>query len=215
MSYLVESNLDDLHLVDTARVSLGSAGLAALQADRWYLVGLLLGPKGNLLGFIGTIPTIWRMKSRLTIHEVGERFVFQFEHKAERSKILHGGPWFYRNTMVVLGNYDGIGLVHEVPLNLVEAWVAVKGLLVGFRNKAALNLVGSALGYVIRFDHNALYWKEAEQRICLVFDVRRRIRVWMLFEFSVTVAPELSFNFEKVPRILSELWLLHAWRGKM
>ncbi|XP_024195636.1 uncharacterized protein LOC112198752 [Rosa chinensis] len=158
------------------------------------MVGRLLGPKNKFLGFKGTISTIWRMKSGLSIQDIGNRFVFQFGRENKHNKILHGGPWFYGNTMLVLRSYDGIGLVAKIPLNSVETWVAVKGLLVGLRNKAALTL-----GRVIQLDQTALHRKEKEQRVKLVLDVRRRVRVWKLFEFSlVVVTVELFFTYEKV-----------------
>ncbi|XP_062021143.1 uncharacterized protein LOC133737638 [Rosa rugosa] len=182
----------------SARVSLGSAGLEALKADCWYMVGRLLRPKAMFPGFKGTISSIWRIRSGLTIQDVRDRFVFQFDREADRNKILHGGPWFYRNTMLVLGGYDGIGPVAEVSLNLLETWVVVKGLPLVLRNKKALGLVGASIGRVVRFDQTALTRKEEEQHIRLVLDVCDRVRGWMVFEFSPVVVPELTLVYEKL-----------------
>lgn len=92
--------------------------------------------------------------------DVGDRFVFQFEHEADRNLILYGGPWFYRNTMVILTKYDGIGPVEVIPLRSIETWVAVKGLAPALRNKVVVSLVGSSMGCVIRFDQAALHRME-------------------------------------------------------
>ncbi|XP_024199906.1 uncharacterized protein LOC112203121 [Rosa chinensis] len=175
---------------DSAKVSLGAAGTAALQDNRWYMVGRLLGPKSRFPGFKGTISSIWRIKSGLSVHDAGDRFMFQFNHEANRNRALHEGPWFYRNTMLLVGEYDGVGLV--------EIWVAVKGLPVALRNKNALNLIGYVVGQVIKFDQSALRRREEEQRIRLVLDTRRRVRTWMLFEFSSLVQPEINLIYEKV-----------------
>ncbi|XP_024196186.1 uncharacterized protein LOC112199391 [Rosa chinensis] len=183
---------------DSARVSLGFAGLEALRAYRWYMVGQLLGPEAMFPSFKGTISTIWRIRSGLIIQDVGECFVFQFDRVADRNKILHGGMWFYRNTMLVFGAYDGVGLAAEVPLNSLETLVVIKGLPLVLRNKTALGLIGSAIGRVIRFDQTILNKKEEEQRIRIVFDVQHQVRVWKVFEFSPVVVPELTMVYEKI-----------------
>ncbi|XP_024163966.1 uncharacterized protein LOC112170932 [Rosa chinensis] len=181
-----------------ARVSFGLAGSAALQDDHWYIVGRLLGPKTRFLGFKGTISSIWRIKSRLTIQDASDRFLFQFEREADKNRALHGGLWFYRNKKLMLSGYDGVGPMEAVPLWSLETWVAVKGLPVGMRNEVGLTLIGSTIGQVIRFDQTALRRREEEQRIQVTLDTRSRIRTWMLFEFSSTVELEIILIFEKV-----------------
>ncbi|XP_062014378.1 uncharacterized protein LOC133730887 [Rosa rugosa] len=183
---------------DSTLVLLGEAGTAAFQDGFWYMAGRLLAPKAKFPGFKGTIATIWRIKLGLTIQDAGERFVFQFNSEAMRNRILHGGPWVYRNTMLVVGEYDGLSPLEEVPLNMMEIWVAVKGLPFGLRNKTALELVGASIGTMVRVDQNAVKRKEEEQRIKVLFDVRRRIRTWKVIEFSPVVKPELSLIYEKV-----------------
>ncbi|XP_062014687.1 uncharacterized protein LOC133731270 [Rosa rugosa] len=182
----------------STRVSFGLARSAALQDDHWYMVGRLLGTKARFPGFNGTISSIWRIKSGLMIQDAGDRFLFQFEREADINRALHGGPWFYRNTMLMLGGYDGVGPVEAVPLWSLETWVAMKGLPVGLRNKAALTLIGSTIGQVIRLDQTALRRREEEQRIRMMLDTRRPIRSWMMFEFSSTVELEITLIYEKV-----------------
>ncbi|KAL6134800.1 hypothetical protein ACLB2K_067028 [Fragaria x ananassa] len=74
--------------------------------------------------------------------------------------------------MLVLGLYDGRRDLVAVSLNTLETWVAVEGLVHNLRNTKALNMVGSGLGRVIRFDQTALKRKEEVQRIRLEFDVQ-------------------------------------------
>ncbi|KAL6140004.1 hypothetical protein ACLB2K_058305 [Fragaria x ananassa] len=74
--------------------------------------------------------------------------------------VLHGGPWHYKNTRLVLGKYDRRGYPAVVPLYLLEAWVDVQGLPHLLRNPTALRMVGTGLGRVIKFDPHALKRKE-------------------------------------------------------
>ncbi|KAM5551537.1 hypothetical protein ABKV19_026400 [Rosa sericea] len=198
MAGLGNDSVASLRQADSTLVALGDAGAAAFQDNRWYMVGRLLAPKAGFPGFKGTISTIWHLRSGLTIQEAGERFVFQFENESVRNRILHGGPWFYRNTMLVVGEYDGLCPPEMVALNMMETWVVVRGLPLALRNKVALNMVGATLGQVVRMDLTALKRKEEEQRIKVVFDVRRQIRSWKVVEFSPVVRPELTFIYEKV-----------------
>lgn len=74
------------------------------------------------------------MRSSLSIREVEGRFIFQFDCKEDRNRILSGRPWFYRNVMLVLAAYEGLGLVTATPLQSLEIWVMVKGLPPSLRN---------------------------------------------------------------------------------
>ncbi|KAL6194139.1 hypothetical protein ACLB2K_035223 [Fragaria x ananassa] len=110
------------------------------------------------------------MKRGLSVSDAEDRFVFQFERVAERNRVLHGGPWHYRNTMLVLGLYDGRGDPYAVPLNTLETWVAVEGLVHNLRNPKALNMVGSG-----------------------------RIRVWQEIEFEMDgIVAEVDLTYDKV-----------------
>lgn len=97
--------------------------------------------------------------------------------------------------MLVLEAYDGLGSVTAVPLRSLELWITVKGLPPSLRSSVSLSIVGSAMGRVIRFDQFALTRKETEQRIRLVLDTRRRVRISKQFAFSVAVEVDLEFTF--------------------
>lgn len=150
-------------LSDAPRVDLGVVGAAAIHDSHSYLVSCLLTRKPFVAGFIRSIPSIWHIRSGLSIREVEGRFIFQFDRKEDWNRILSGGPWFYRNVMLVLAEYDGLGSVSVAPLWSLELWVTVKGLPPSLRNPVSLSMVGSAVGRVVRFDQFALIRKELEQ----------------------------------------------------
>ncbi|XP_024200313.1 uncharacterized protein LOC112203606 [Rosa chinensis] len=185
-------------LNDNAHVDLGLAKEAALQDSHHYLVGQLLTQKPNLVGFIRSMPTIWRMKGGLSIKVVGTWFVFQFVREEDRNHYLHGGPWFYRNTMLLLAPYDGITNVDSIPLHSLELWITVRGLPLTLQNKLSLSMIGSAIGRVLRLDTVALKRKDVEQRIRMVIDTKRRFRVFRSFSFSSSVEVDVTIQYEKV-----------------
>jgi hypothetical protein len=103
--------------------------------------------------FMAAILGVWGLRDRLSIREENNNlFVFQFKIKGERDRVLHGGPWHYNHSMLLLAEYDGLGVVSAVPLHSLEVWVVVKGLGVALHNERALHLIGSSLGLVVRHD---------------------------------------------------------------
>ena len=64
---------------DSVQVNLDADGQGALIDRYFYLAGRLMGQKVRFPGFKGTIPTIWKMRKGLSIHDAGDRFIFQFD----------------------------------------------------------------------------------------------------------------------------------------
>ncbi|KAK9931662.1 hypothetical protein M0R45_018932 [Rubus argutus] len=143
-----------LALSNEASVNLGLLGGEALQDPHFYLVGRLLVKK--------------KLSSQSFMAAIGGE---------EMRHILHGSPWYYNNSMLLLAEYDGLGEVKSILNHSLEFWVAVKGLGVALRNEKALTLIGGTLGRVLRFDQVALRRREAIQRIRVLHDTIRRIRL--------------------------------------
>lgn len=128
--------------------------------------------------------------------------------------ILHGGPWYYNNSMLLLAEYDGLGEVKSILNHSMEVWVAVKGLGVALRNEKALTLISGTLGRVLRFDQVALRQREAIQRIRVLHDMRRRIRLHRTFQFSPVVSVDVELKYEKCHGLCSACgFFLHAAEG--
>lgn len=123
---------------------------------------------------------------------------------------MSGGPWFYKNVILVLGEYDGLGSVTATPLRTQELWVTMKGLPPLLQNPVSLSMVGSAVGRVLTFDQLALQ-REVEQRIRLVLDTRRRVRTARQLSFSAMMEVDLIFEFERLKGFCHDCGLLeHA-----
>ncbi|PRQ48315.1 hypothetical protein RchiOBHm_Chr2g0109311 [Rosa chinensis] len=99
--------------------------------------------------------------------------------------------------MLLLADYDVVSALGEVPLHLLEVWVAVKGLHIAMRNEKALSLIGRALGTFVRVDQGAVQRKDTIQRIHVIHDVRRRIWARRQFDFSPTVSVLVELQYEK------------------
>lgn len=142
---------------------------------------------------MAAISGVWGLRDRLSIREENSGlFVFQFKAIAERDRVLHGGPWHYNHSMLLLTEYDGLKLVAAAPLHSLEVWVAVKGL-------------GVVLRMVVYVDQMTLKWREMVQRVRVMDDTRRRIRMQRNFQFS----PEVSIDLElKLRSSLGFVWVV-------
>lgn len=69
------------------------------------------------------------------------------------------------------------------------------------------------MGRVIQFDQFALIRKEMEQRIRLVLDTKRRVRISRKFAFSAEVEVELEFIFEHLKGLCRHCGLLQHELG--
>ncbi|KAL6222486.1 hypothetical protein ACLB2K_005878 [Fragaria x ananassa] len=85
----------------------------------------------------------------LAREEESGRFVFQFKSKAERDRIVGGGPWSFNGGMLILAEYNGLSLVEEVSLNHLEVWISIAGLHFSMRNNMVLGRVANGLGVFV------------------------------------------------------------------
>ncbi|XP_062028570.1 uncharacterized protein LOC133744483 [Rosa rugosa] len=189
-----------LALTDDAVVEFGEAGAAAVAASGFYLVGRMLAPRAeDAAGLPKAMATVWGLRDRLSITKIeGDRFQFRFAVKEEGQRVLHGGPWHFKNRMLLLEEYDGFGAPELVPLNSLEAWVTVRRLPPRLQTEESLILIGSSMGRFLRAEKFALQQGSPEQRFRVLLDVRRRLWGQQTFGFTETVRAEVDMFYEKV-----------------
>ncbi|XP_024164719.1 uncharacterized protein LOC112171834 [Rosa chinensis] len=166
-----------LALTDDAVVEFGEAGAATIAASGFYLVGRMLAPRAeDDAGLLKAMAVVWGLRDRLSITKVeGDRFQFRFVVKEEGQRVLHDGPWHFKNWMLLLEEYDCFGALELVPLNSLEAWVTVRRLPPRLRTEESLMLIGLSMGRFLRAEKFAQQRGSPEQRFRVLLDVRRRL----------------------------------------
>ena len=104
---------------------------------------------------------IWRIKSGMTIREVGERlFLFYFEDALERDKAFQKQPWSFNKSLLVLNEFDG----HTHPETVNMEWcpfnVQIHGLPFDMMTKKIGTILGEAIGDVeeVDSDESQMAW---------------------------------------------------------
>ncbi|XP_030483377.2 uncharacterized protein LOC115699973 [Cannabis sativa] len=152
---------------------------------RWYLVGKLLSDRPTDFDSLrNVLALLWRPGRGMYVKELEtNRYLFQFFHEVDISRVLEGTPWtFNRNPLVVERLKEGKNPRNK-PLNTMEIWVQVYNLEVGYRSDRVLQGVGVYIGtYVSSCPKNfAGIWRDYF-RVRVLINVekplKRRMRIY-------------------------------------
>ncbi|KAE8794640.1 hypothetical protein D1007_30682 [Hordeum vulgare] len=99
---LQEDELDD--------VVVGEEEVKKFEADtRWQAIGRVNTTRPfSSSAMFETLKSIWRLANVPTYREAGENlFIFQMFCLGDWKKVVHGGPWLFREMGMLIEDYDG------------------------------------------------------------------------------------------------------------
>ncbi|KAL6134781.1 hypothetical protein ACLB2K_067009 [Fragaria x ananassa] len=112
------------HLLLVEQITINLVGCEDAIKD--IFVFLCLWPP-VILEECDNLVVLWGMKEHVLVWEEDNGvFIFQFKEEESKNYALHGGPWFYNISMLLLSDYDGIGDLSTVPRQFFEVWQAVR-----------------------------------------------------------------------------------------
>lgn len=74
------------------------------------------------------------------------------DKEADAKRILKGNPWIYRNSWLVLKEWDENVSSQEVEFLLVPIWIQIWGIPLAVRSKSIGMKIGSKLGKVEEYE---------------------------------------------------------------
>lgn len=78
----------------------------------------------------------WAAAQGVTFKPKGENlFLAQFLCLGNWNRVMNGGPWLFRNSAVVLEEYDGLTNVQEYKLDRIPVWARITGIPEGLMKK--------------------------------------------------------------------------------
>jgi hypothetical protein len=100
-------------------------------------------------------------------------FTIQCHCLGDWLKIEQGGPWLFRQNVVIIEPYDGLSAADAIDLNSFDAYIQIHKLPIGYRDKSMIkNLVEKKVGKVLSVD-TAIPGVNNFIRVRVKFDVRK------------------------------------------
>jgi hypothetical protein len=140
----------------------------------------------------------WKPVKRVTITKsVGDRFLFQFHHKVDASRVLDEGPWLYDNFHIAMDRINPGVVPSFVSLNHIDFWVQVHGLPFGFIQPKVGQGIGSFLGTLKAYDgRNTIH--SAYMRLRVAIDVTVPLKKEWRVRASNGAFVTVNFKYEKL-----------------
>ena len=85
----------------------------------------------NLEAMKAILYDIWKISHGLEVKEVGDKmYVFQFEDRSEKDKVLVRQPWLFNKVLIVLAEFDGFSSLEDVNMDWClflgsSSWLAI------------------------------------------------------------------------------------------
>ena len=129
--------------------------------NKCLLGKLLIRRNVNIEAMRNVFLKIWRLKSGMTIREVGERrFLFYFEDALEKDKVFQKQPWSFNKSLMVLNEFDGHTQTENVNMEWCAFNVQIHGLPLNLMNEKIGVVLGESIGEVedVECDEKQVAW---------------------------------------------------------
>ncbi|XVF71961.1 hypothetical protein PTKIN_Ptkin12aG0082300 [Pterospermum kingtungense] len=169
---------------------------------KYCLLGkLIINRASNLEAMRNVLAKAWRLKSTLTITEVGEKvFVFQFEDAVEKDRVLLGQPWTFNKSLLVLNDFDSSMFPEKVNMNWCPFWVQVHGLPLDLMNEKIGIVIGETIGEIMEVETD---WEQQAWgrwlRIRVNIDVSKPLKRGSKITRTGGGKHLVAFRYEKLP----------------
>ena len=110
-----------------------------------------------------------------------EFFLVRFSVKEDCKAVLRNGPWFIGENFLSIRPWEPNFKPTEANISSVAVWVRLNELPIEYYHVEALQLIGSALGKVLRLDtHTASESRGRFARLCIQVDIGKPLTTALL-----------------------------------
>ncbi|KAE8676707.1 hypothetical protein F3Y22_tig00111582pilonHSYRG00737 [Hibiscus syriacus] len=134
----------------------------SITFDNCFVSSFLTSSTINFMAMRSTLATVWHPIGEIAITELGDgRYLFRLYHHIDFNRIELDGPWYFNNHFLLMHRLEDGDDLREVPLTMVDFWVRVNELSVGFMSKGVARQLGNFIGkfFVYYTEAVALYCK--------------------------------------------------------
>jgi len=137
---------------------------------------LIVKVYGRLVSFSflhGRLISLWKPMGKIDCVDLGkEFFLVRFSTKEDCEAVLRNGPWFIGENFLSIRPWEPNFKPVEANISSVAIWVRLDELPIEYYHVEALQLIGNAIGKVLRIDtHTASESRARFARICIQVDI--------------------------------------------
>ncbi|XP_074378358.1 uncharacterized protein LOC141719893 [Apium graveolens] len=149
--------------------------------------------------------TLWKPGKGVYIKSLEpNRFLFQFYHEVDISRVIEGSPWTFDRMQFIFERLKEGDNPRLVRLNKLDFWVQLHDIQPGFMSERVCKDVGNYIGQFIESDRNNFVgvWREylrIRVRIDLDVPLKRRMKIkkaggeWFWINFKYEHVPTFCF----------------------
>lgn len=170
--------------------------------DRWCLVGRFITDGAvDFLAMQHTLASLWKPGRGVYIKELdANRFLFQFYHEIDVSRVLSGSPWSFNRKALILARLKKGENPRTVALNSMELWIQIHDLSPGYMTEKVLQGVGNYIGTFVESDDKNFMgvWRDY-MCIRVSVDLNKPLKRKMKLKKTDTDWIWINFKYENVP----------------
>ncbi|XVF30555.1 hypothetical protein REPUB_Repub16aG0068100 [Reevesia pubescens] len=96
---------------------------------------------------VATLKIISKLAKEVVIQIIEENlFLFKYQTRADKNRVLEGAPWSFDKHLIVLQEYDMNLRPNGYTFTKSSFWIRIYDLLLGMRNQAMAEKIGWKIG---------------------------------------------------------------------
>ncbi|KAL5560693.1 hypothetical protein UlMin_036904 [Ulmus minor] len=128
--------------------------------------------------FIHMIKGVWKTKERFEVEAIGsKKFVFHFLLITDRRRVFSGGPWCFKNKLLVLEEPTGVGDYSKMSFSKAPFWIQLHNIPVFYMSKTVGSILGNMVGLVQEVECNQDgLCLGTFIRVCTIIDISKPLK---------------------------------------
>ncbi|XP_061993559.1 uncharacterized protein LOC133711453 [Rosa rugosa] len=141
---------------------------------------------------------VWVLDSRFKVQERAHKnFVFAFDLRKDRNRVLWGGPWYFNRTPMIIQEYDGLMAPGALKMDSLFFWVRIENIPPALEVKQTIINVASVAGKFLDIDKK-LFDNTGNIRVRVSHEISRPFFLKRTLKLAPGIVEEISYFFENL-----------------
>ncbi|KAF8394791.1 hypothetical protein HHK36_018727 [Tetracentron sinense] len=158
-------------------------GLAEWRSS---LVGFFVGPKPSFYVMKSTVERIWKLKGAVEVFSLDNGFfIFKLNCVEDKERILEGGPWYIRNSPLILREWDRKVSLEKLDFKEMPVWVKIYNLPLFLWTSRDLGSLVSAIGVPLYPDKQTIHKSRLSYaKVCVEVNAEKELPERLSFSLN-------------------------------